>query len=401
MRFPALLLSAFLMISSFANAQIFIETGNPNLDKYKQDNNIPNTPPATNTNPTPTTTTTTTTSTTITTTTTAATPDTGKMSTSPKTALIKIKQMSPPMYPAKTKKPTSSDPNTKPAATSAPKPTDNQVAAPAAKPAITTTAPKSDNSPEYTGTLSDANDNLPPNAEVGKCYARCFVADKFEFKEEMVVDKPLSYKTQTIPATYKTVYDTVIARASYVRTDEIAAEYETVTEDIMVSPATQKWVKGVANAGCLSANPADCQVMCLQQVPAVYKKVARKVVKTPAYKQDITVPAEVKIVPKQVVDQPARQEQIEIPATYKKVIRKVLVRKGGYSEWKEILCADKLTASKIIAIQQALKDKGYEPGPLDDVFGTQTKAALIKYQQDKGLPEGNLNMETLKSLGVE
>ena len=406
MRFSLLFLFALLLVSATSHAQIFIETGNPNSEKYKQDNNIPNNPPATNSTTTTTTNTTTTTST-ITTTT---KPDTGKVATSPKTALIKIKQMSPPSIPMKPKKPASTEPASKPASTSAPKPAttttskpaDNTIAAPAAtKPSTANTTPKADNTPEYTGTLSDANDNLPPNAEVGKCYARCFVADKFDFKEEMVVDKPLTHKTQTIPATYKTVYDTVITKASYVRTDEIAAEYETITEDIMVSPATQKWVKGVANAGCLSANPADCQVMCLQQVPAVYKKVARKVVKTPAYKQDITVPAEVKIVARQVVDQPARQEQIEIPATYKKVIRKVLVRKGGYSEWKEILCGDKLTASKIIAIQQALKDKGYDPGPLDDVFGSQTKAALIKYQRDKNLPEGNLNMETLKSLGVE
>ena len=217
----------------------------------------------------------------------------------------------------------------------------------------------------------------------------------------MVVDKPVTYKTQTIPATYKTVFDTLVVRPASIRYEEVPAVYETVEEDIMVSPATQKWVKGVADAGCLSANPADCQVLCLQQVPAVYKKVSRKIVKTPAYRQEIPVAAEFKIVSKQVIDQPARQEQLSIPATYKKAIHKELVRKGGYSEWKEILCADKLTASKIIAIKKALKAHGYDPGALDDVFGAQTKAALVKYQQDKGLPVGNLNMETLKSLGVE
>lgn len=349
MRFLPILLSASLMISGAANAQIFINTGSANSSSS-------------------------TTTTTTTTTTTAPTSDSSKVVTAPKTPQIKIKPQSPQA------------------------PVQKVTAAP---PSNNTSTTKSDNTADYTGTLSAANDNLPPNAEVGKCYARCFVADKYEFREEMVVDKPLSYKTQTIPATYKTVFDTVIIKPASVRTEEIAAVYETVVEDIMVSPATQKWVKGVADAGCLSANPADCQVLCLQQVPAVYKKVSRKVVKTPAYKQDIPVPAEFKIVSKQVIDQPARQEQIEIPATYKKAIHKDLVRKGGYSEWKEILCADKLTASKIIAIQKALKANGYDPGALDDVFGAQTKAALVKYQTDKNLPVGNLNLETLKSLGVE
>jgi hypothetical protein len=33
-------------------------------------------------------------------------------------------------------------------------------------------------------------------------------------------------------------------------------------------------------------------------------------------------------------------------------------------------------------------------------MGGKTKQALIKFQQDKGLPVGNLNIETLKALGV-
>ncbi len=335
MKLYPLLLSASLMISSVANAQIFIETGNPNTNQYKQDSSLSNT------------------TTTPVDATAAPITDTSKVVTAPKIAPVKVKQASPILVNKTTPPP--SHTSDAPLASKAPAST-----------------------PEYTGTLSDANDNLPPNAEVGKCYARCFVADKFDFKEEMVIDKPLSYKTQTIPATYKTVFDTVITKPAYVRTEEIAAVYETVVEDIMVSPATQKWVKGTADAGCLSANPADCQVLCLQQVPAVYKKVSRKIVKTPAYKQDFPIAAEYKIVSKQVVDQPARQEQIEIPATYKKAIHKELVRKGGYSEWKEILCGDKLTAAKIIAIQKALKANGYDPGPLDDIFGAETKAALDK-----------------------
>jgi hypothetical protein len=34
-------------------------------------------------------------------------------------------------------------------------------------------------------------------------------------------------------------------------------------------------------------------------------------------------------------------------------------------------------------------------------MGSKTKAALTKFQQDKGLPVGNLNIETLKALGVQ
>jgi Putative peptidoglycan binding domain len=259
----------------------------------------------------------------------------------------------------------------------------------------------SGSSSNYTGNLNEANNNLPSNAEPGKCYARCFVPDQYDFKEEMVIDRPASYRTQSVPATYRTVFDTVVVRAASMRYQDIPAVYETTVEDIMVSPASQKWVKSFADAGCLSANPSDCQVMCLQDVPAVYKKVSRRIVKTPGYKQEIPLPAETKIVSRQIIESPASTTQTEIPATYKKLMHKELTRKGGYSDWREILCASKLTTSKIISIQRALKAAGYDPGPIDDVFGSQTKTALVKYQQDKSLPTGNLNMETLRALGVE
>ena len=339
-----------------AQAQIFINTGNTNIDKYKKDN-----PNSTVWDSTP----------------------------APKTAPIQKTSDKP----AST---TTTTTNTAKTTT-----TKTPITKPTSKSSMNTAKTETSAATTFNGSLTEANNNLPPNAEVGKCYARCFVSDQFEFKEETVVDKPLTYKTQSIPATYKTVFDTVVTRAAASRFDEIPAVYETIVEDIMVSPASQKWVKSSADPGCLSANPGDCQVMCLQEVPAVYKKVARKVVKTPAYRQEIPVAAEFKIVSRQVIDQPSRQDQIEIPATYKKVMHKELVRKGGYSEWKEILCANKLTTSKIIQIQKALKANGYDPGPLDDVFGEQTKTALIKYQNDKSLPVGNLNLETLKSLGVE
>lgn len=355
MRAALTLTVLFAAAFSGAQAQIFINTGNPNLDKYKQDN-----PNATVVSPSGTLTV-------------SSPTDSAKVQTEVKTPAVKVK----------------------PATAAAPK------AATAPKVALKTEAnTAAAPAPAATRPAAPAAD-MPANAEVGKCYARCYMPDKYETHEETVIDKPLSYKVQHIPATYKTVTDTVILKAATVTYKNIPATYETTTEDVLVTPATQQWVKGTADAGCLSANPADCQVMCLKEVPAVYKKVTRKTVKTPATREEVPVPAQYKVVTKKVVDQPARDEKIEIPATYKDVTRKELVSKGGYSEWREILCADKLTTAKIIEIQKALKANGYDPGAIDNVFGGKTKEALIKYQQDKGLPVGNLNLETLKSLGVE
>ena len=244
------------------------------------------------------------------------------------------------------------------------------------------------------------SEDVPPNAEPGKCYARCLVEDKYDYVNETVIDQPKLIKQLKLPALYKTVYDTVVISPATTRKYTVPAEYETVREQVMVTPTTSKWVKGKADAGCLSANPADCQVMCLVEVPAVYKTVDKKILKNQAYTGQTTIPMQYKIVTREVLVESERIVQTETPATYKTVQKRVLVEKGGYQVWREILCGNDLTTDKIIQIQQALKAKGYNPGPIDDVFGPLTKSALIQYQKDKGLPVGNLNLETLRSLGL-
>jgi hypothetical protein len=326
------------------SAQIFINTGNENLEKYKQQN--PN----------------------------IEIYDESKYGNQPPKTTAPAKEEA-----EKVKTPSAKPANKMESASAANVPSPAPAAAPAARP---------------------ESEELPPFAEPGKCYARCIIPDQFEFKEEQVIDKPAYFKTEVIPPVYGTVYDTVVVKKSFVKKIFIPAEYEVTTEDVLVKPATTKWQKGKADANCLSANPADCQVWCLVEVPAVYRKVTKKVLKTPASTREELVPAEVKVVERKVLLEPAKTNRVEVPATYKTVMKKVLAKKGGYQEWREVLCADKLDEQRILAIQKALKSEGYDPGPLDNVFGTKTKEALIKFQQDKGLPVGNLNMETLKALGV-
>ena len=52
--------------------------------------------------------------------------------------------------------------------------------------------------------------------------------------------------------------------------------------------------------------------------------------------------------------------------------------------------------------QEALRDKGYNPGPVDGTMGEPTREALKKFQTDMGLEEtGTLNAETAQMLGVD
>ena len=242
--------------------------------------------------------------------------------------------------------------------------------------------------------------DYPSDALVGHCYARCLSPDIYELKEDVVIDKPASVKTEIVPATYITVMDTVVMVPEGKRIITIPAQYETVSENKLVAPPTQKWVKTGNSKNCFSTNPKDCEIWELKQFDAVYQKVSRKVEVVPASVREEIIPAVTQVVPRQKIVQPSREVKTEIPVTYKTIMKKVLVKRGGNYEWKEILCEKDVTESRINQIQEALIREGYDPGPVDNQMGEATKQSIIKFQKDKGLPVGNLNIETLKALGV-
>ena len=55
----------------------------------------------------------------------------------------------------------------------------------------------------------------------------------------------------------------------------------------------------------------------------------------------------------------------------------------------------------VMAAQQALKDKGHDPGTIDGKMGPRTRAAVADYQKAEGLKQtGRLNDETRAKLGM-
>lgn len=341
-----------------------------------------------------------------------------------------------------------------------------------------------------------------PNAEAGKCYAKCLIPAKYETYTEQIVTRPASKRVEVVPAktktvtervlvkeaskriiTIPTVYETVtekvmvepeskklqaiaaeyttetesyVMKEGYNRIESVPVKYTTKSEQVMITPASTKWIKKLGNKNCLSANPEDCQVWCLVDVPAVYKSVESKVkgtcpngytadgddctrsipvapvmgsrkvtkLKTPASTREIAIPAVYKTITKKVIKTAASSKEEEIAAVYKEQTRTVvetpattreidvpevkttvtktkLVTAGGFTEWKEVVCEGQMTSELIRSLQLALQREGFPPGPIDNIFGVQTKAALKKYQEAKKLPIGNLDVQTMKSLGLK
>ena len=59
-------------------------------------------------------------------------------------------------------------------------------------------------------------------------------------------------------------------------------------------------------------------------------------------------------------------------------------------------------SDQIRQAQEALKAKGFDPGPIDGIAGAKTKAAVRKYQEQNHIvANGRLGGETYSSLGVD
>jgi hypothetical protein len=59
-----------------------------------------------------------------------------------------------------------------------------------------------------------------------------------------------------------------------------------------------------------------------------------------------------------------------------------------------------LNPQRILRVQQALQQKGFDPGPIDGVLGPITREAVRAYQERYGIPAtGELDNQTLYALG--
>lgn len=284
---------------------------------------------------------------------------------------------------------------------------------------------------------------LPPEAKPGECYARVYIpaVEKQvarqvlvkEASEELVVVEA-EYKTvvetieiakeaeklELIPAVFKTETTTVELEPEKEVEEIIPAVYEEVVERVKIREAYKTWKKG--EGPIQKYDEATGEIMCLVEIPAEYNEVTKRVVKTPPRTITKVIPAQMRTVDVRVMVEapktktvkipakfeevevrklvtPAKVDRIEIPARYETVYETVKATPGKM-EWRPILCSTNVSEDIISRLQIALRDKGFNVGVIDGVLGAGTMNAVKRYQKDNGLAEGQITIETLKSLDV-
>ena len=213
-----------------------------------------------------------------------------------------------------------------------------------------------------------------------------------------VLKSPASTKKVEIPAEYKVEKVRKLVTPAKEKKIEIPATYENVTKRVKTSDEKVMWALKGSKVG--DNGKATGSALCLKEIPAVYKTIKQKKVKTPASTKIVDVPAEYKVVKKRKLASPATEKKIEIPAKTQVVSKKVKVTEESM-QWQPVLCETNMSGTKITDIQRALQKAGHNPGPIDGVIGRQTLVAVEAFQRANGLSRGGLTLETLQKLGVK
>ncbi len=180
---------------------------------------------------------------------------------------------------------------------------------------------------------------MPENVSPGQCFAEYIQPAKYDTITEKVLKKEASQRIEVIPAKYETVEEKVLVSEASEKLVTVPPVYETVTEKVLVSPAYTTWKVSQCSGGACLPNEvpnrvpgsvdridqSTGEVMCLVEVPAKYKTITKRVLKTPATTKTISIPAQYKVVKVRKLVSPATEKVVEIPATYQTVTKQVKV----------------------------------------------------------------------------
>lgn len=76
----------------------------------------------------------------------------------------------------------------------------------------------------------------------------------------------------------------------------------------------------------------------------------------------------------------------------------------GVIECKNVdkkVVVDSVTNNQVYEVQKKLKENGYDPGPIDGIFGKKTVNALGEFQRNNNIPiTGAIDGATLEALGL-
>ena len=213
-----------------------------------------------------------------------------------------------------------------------------------------------------------------------------------------VLKSPARTEVVEIPAEYKTIKVKELVAESREQRVEIPARFSTVDVSTPAAEAEFLWHE-VRDRSEPSRTRTGARI-CLTETPAKYQTISRQIVVSPATTRTWEIPAEYETVRVKKLLSEAIEVRTDMPAEYETVTLQQ-VDTEAHMEWRSILCETNTTPDLIRQLQTALSEKGYNPGTIDGYVGGTTMNAVNSYQLANNLPVDKfLNTQTLKHLDV-
>lgn len=161
---------------------------------------------------------------------------------------------------------------------------------------------------------------------------------------------------------------------------------------IEVSPATLKYVIPKYRKKCYGKDfLKDIYTIQLMVVPAKY--ITIEVNQNDSSFKDLIITRK-KVVQESTIKIISKSERLTTNYPTLAISKHISIR-------KELLLPSCCGLNfSILDIQEALVKAGYDC-PTNDIIDSKTRQAIIQFQRDNNLPEGRLDIKTLKKLGVE
>ncbi len=222
----------------------------------------------------------------------------------------------------------------------------------------------------------------PESVETEQVDAQFITINKMVIDPAATAQKPLQKTPIVVAAEYRSVEKKILVTDATTRKIEIPAEYGSFTSKKLLksgvhidySTLSPFFVAIKENSSQLEAYPPASKIP--PPPPPMPPRMAAKPQSPNMYSHDMHG------------DMP---RNFKAPRDTQNNLNQPNDRRSNMGEAK-------VSSSKIQQIQEALIENGYDPGPINNVLGPQTRQALIQFQKDLNLPVGNLNIETMRAL---
>jgi hypothetical protein len=236
-------------------------------------------------------------------------------------------------------------------------------------------------------------DSVAKNQPLYAVYNLTYDSVRFKVQEKHVWKKLVS----------KPVFDTILLRIPVDKKTgmaDIPDQYDVIKKRVATPNYFYKWLEMTSKKDrWMMVDPNRCTIWIQVEIPEEHNYLQTLTLKSTGHQ--LRVDTADTIVVQQVIERsPAVFKEEETPEKYE---TRLLPKEPNiiWHDWFAFYECGKVSEPVIANIQKALKRLHYYRGKITNEINQRTKNALVKFQTDKGLPIGNLNLETLDALGVK